>query len=181
MIHLNKLKFIALVSVVSMLCACDSGQDDLGRYIADVKARPASPIPPIPSVRTYNPYAYNGLQGRDPFRESTSEGSDEGASAGSGEGPRPDFARTRDYLEKYELDTLAMVGTFDIQTSQWVLISDPDGIIHRVATGDYMGKNHGKVNLISSSEVELSEFIADGSGGWLVREASLVLPTSDDS
>ena len=68
-----------------------------------------------------------------------------------------------------------MVGTFDKEKSQWVLIRDPDGTIHRVANGNYMGKNHGKVNMISPDEVELSEFIADGAGGWLVRDASLAL------
>jgi type IV pilus assembly protein PilP len=175
MIHLRTLKVVALASVLTLLAACDSKQDDLGRYIAEVKARPATPIPPIPSVRTYIPYIYNGLQGRDPFRQSTSEGSDEEVSDSRGSGPSPDFQRTREYLERFELDTLLMVGTFDKERSQWVLIRDPDGTIHRVATGNYMGKNHGKVNMISPDEVELSEFIADGAGGWLVRDASLVL------
>jgi len=175
MIHLKILKIVAMVSVLTLLAACDSKQDDLGRYIAEVKARPATPIPPIPSVRTYIPYVYNGLEGRDPFRQSTSEGSDEEAGPTGGKGPRPDLKRTREYLERFELDTLLMVGTFDKDKSQWVLVRDPDGTIHRVATGNYMGKNHGKVNLISPDEVELSEFIADGAGGWLVRDASLAL------
>jgi type IV pilus assembly protein PilP len=176
MIRLNTLKVVALASVLTLLTACDSNQDDLGRYIADVKARPATPIPPIPAVRTYIPYVYNGLQGRDPFRQSTSEGSDdEDVSVGPGGGPRPDFERTREYLERFELDTLMMVGTFEKESSDWVLIRDPDGTIHRVATGNYMGKNHGKVNVIAPDEVELSEFIADGAGGWLVRDASLAL------
>jgi type IV pilus assembly protein PilP len=41
--------------------------------------------------------------------------------------------------------------------------------------GNYIGKNHGKVNGISADELQLSEFIADGIGGWLVREASVAL------
>jgi type IV pilus assembly protein PilP len=175
MIHSNSLKVVTLVLFMTLLAACDSDRDDLGYYIAEVKARPATPIPPIPSVRSYIPYEYTGLQGRDPFRQSTSEGSEEEVEASPGNGPRPDFKRTREYLERFELDTLLMVGTFDKERSQWVLIRDPDGTIHRVATGNYIGKNHGKVNIISQDEVELSEFITDGSGGWLVRDASLVL------
>jgi len=175
MTHLNILKVVALTAVLILLAACDSNQDDLGRYIAEVKARPATPIPPIPAVRTYTPYVYNGLEGRDPFRQSTSEGSDEEVSSTRGDGPRPDLSRTREYLERFELDTLLMVGTFDKEKSQWVLVRDPDGTIHRISTGNYIGKNHGKVNMISPDEVGLSEFIADGAGGWLVRDASLVL------
>jgi type IV pilus assembly protein PilP len=178
MTHLNILKVVALTAVLTLLAACDSNQDDLGRYIAEVKARPATPIPPIPAVRTYTPYVYNGLEGRDPFRQSTSEGSDEETGPVGGKGPRPDLSRTREYLERFELDTLLMVGTFDKEKSQWVLIRDPDGTIHRISTGNYIGKNHGKVNMISPDEVELSEFIADGAGGWLVRDASLVLGES---
>jgi len=177
--YINILKAVVLASAMTLLAGCEPEQDDLARYIADVKGRPATPIPPIPSVRTYTPYIYNGLQGRDPFRQSTSEGSDSGVSGGPSTGPHPDFERPREYLERFELDTLEMVGTLEQQTASWVLIRDPDSTIHRVATGNYMGKNHGKVSYITPDEVELSEFIPDGAGGWLVRDASLTLPGSE--
>ena len=167
------LPVLVLASV--LLSSCSSNQDDLDRYIADVKARPAAPIPPIPSVRTYTPYDYEGLEGRDPFRRSTSEGADEVAAQTSTDGPRPDFQRTREYLERFELDTLVMVGTFAKESSNWALIRDPDGVVHRVSVGNYLGKNHGKVGLIDQDAVELSEFIADGAGGWIIREAAIAL------
>lgn len=176
---LNQTKRLRSVLVIAvgaiLLTACQGDQDDLSRYISDVKARPATPIAPIPPVRTYTPYIYEGLTGRDPFRQSTSEGSDEVASKNSSSGPRPDLQRTREYLERFELDTLVMVGTFSKESSDWALIRDPDGTVHRVAVGNYLGKNHGKLSSISPDEVELSEFIADGAGGWLVRDASIAL------
>lgn len=171
-----RLSAIAItVLVASCLAACTTEQDDLDRYIADVKARPAAPIPPIPAVRTYTPYEYDGLAGRDPFRMSTSEGSDEVVAGSTGTGPRPDLQRTREYLERFELDTLTMVGTFSKEASDWALIRDPDGVVHRVAVGNYLGKNHGKVSQIEADEVVLSEFIPDGAGGWIVRDASMAL------
>jgi type IV pilus assembly protein PilP len=175
---LNKLGTTALLSVLILLTACNSGEDNLDRYIAEVKARPSTPIPPIPAVRTYTPYEYEGLSGRDPFRRSTTEGTEQVASSFQGSGPRPDFERVREYLERFELDTLMMVGTFSKEQSDWALIKDPDGKIHRVAVGNYIGQNHGKVNGIAPDEVELSEFIADGAGGWLVRDASMALGES---
>jgi len=171
----SRLGLIVVAVVVATLAGCDAQQDDLNRYIAEVKARPATPIPPIPAVRTYTPYKYEGLLGRDPFRQSTSEGVDQVAAGGTAKGPRPDLQRPREYLERFELDTLVMVGTFSKESSDWVLIKDPDGVVHRVAVGNYMGKNHGKVSKISNDEVQLSEFIADGVGGWLVRDASMAL------
>jgi type IV pilus assembly protein PilP len=158
-----------------MVAACANNQDDLDRYIADVKAKPAAPIPPIPTVRTYTPYDYEGLEGRDPFRRSSSEGAEEVTQQTSTDGPRPDFQRTREYLERFELDTLLMVGTFSKESSDWALIRDPDGVVHRVSVGNYMGKNHGKVGLIDQDEVQLSEFITDGAGGWIVRDAAMAL------
>jgi type IV pilus assembly protein PilP len=68
-----------------------------------------------------------------------------------------------------------MVGTFSKESSEWALIRDPDGVVHRVSVGNYIGKNHGKVNGISNDDVQLSEFIADGIGGWLIRPASVAL------
>ena len=147
---------------------------DLEEYIASVTGRPADPITPIPPVKTYVPYEYEGLTGRDPFRASISEGSDD-ERRGKGTGPRPDFDRSKEYLERYELDTLSMVGTFAKDESYWGLIRDPEGVIHRVPVGNYIGKNHGKVVNITETEVYLSELISDGADGWLVREASIDL------
>ncbi|MGK2927623.1 MAG: pilus assembly protein PilP [Lysobacterales bacterium] len=165
-------------AMTALLAACGGQQDDLNRYIAEVKERPATPIPPIPAVRTYTPYKYEGLTGRDPFRQSTSEGADQVVSGGPAKGPRPDLQRPREYLERFELDTLDMVGTFAKESSEWALVRDPDGVVHRVAVGNYLGKNHGKVSMISNDELQLSEFIADGVGGWLVRDASIALGDS---
>ena len=163
-----------MVFIAVMLSACSESMDDLEKYIESVKARPADPIPPIPPVKTYTPYVYEGLMGRDPFRQSITEGSDDVRSS-KGTGPRPDFNRPKEYLERYELDTLSMMGTFSKGQDFWALIRDPEGVIHRVPVGNYMGKNHGKVVKISNTEVDLSELISDGADGWLVREASIAL------
>jgi type IV pilus assembly protein PilP len=174
--HIGKqLRQVAvMILVVAGLTACSESMDDLREYIDSVKARPADPITPIPPVKTYTPYTYEGLTGRDPFRQSISEGSDDVRST-KGTGPRPDFGRSKEYLERYELDTLSMVGTFSKDESYWALVRDPEGVIHRVSVGNYMGKNHGKVVNISNAQVDLSELISDGADGWLVREASIAL------
>ena len=173
--HVNFSGLVLLIAATALLTACESRQDDLSRYIAEVKERPATPIPPIPPVRTYTPYKYEGLMGRDPFRQAMSDGSEQVAESGNASGPRPDLQRPREYLERFELDTLEMVGTFNKESSEWALIKDPDGTIHRVSVGNYIGMNHGKVSSITNDEVNLSEFISDGVGGWLVRDASIAL------
>ena len=167
-------RVVVAVVLAVMLSACSESMDDLDKYIVAVNARPADPIPPIPPVKTYTPYAYEGLTGRDPFRQSLSEGSDDVRST-KGTGPRPDFDRAKEYLERYELDTLTMVGRFSKEESDWALVRDPEAVIHRVPVGNYIGKNHGRVVSITDAELSLSELISDGGGGWLVREASIAL------
>lgn len=159
------------------LAACSGDMGELQTYIAEVKARPATPIEPIPPVKTYQPYDYDGLAGRDPFRTSSSEGREvaQGPAGPGAAGPRPDFDRPKEYLERFELDTLEMVGTFGKEGTYWGLVRDPDKVVHRVLPGDYLGKNHGQILSIEDVEIQLSELITDGSGGWLQREASLAL------
>lgn len=171
----NNLKIaIGAIFVTIMLAACSEDMSDLVSQIDSIKARPADPIPPIPPVKSYTPYEYEGLTGRDPFRQSISEGSDD-VRATKGTGPRPDFERSKEYLERYELDTLAMVGTFSKEEAYWALMRDPEGVVHRVPVGNYMGKNHGQVVDITDTQVSLSELISDGAGGWIIREASIAL------
>lgn len=170
----NLTKISVCVLATSLLTACADSMDDLDKYITTVKERPADPIQPIPPVKTYTPYEYSRLSGRDPFSASLNEGS-EVASTAKGTGPRPDFERPKQYLERYELDTMAMVGTFSKGDSEWALIRDPEKVVHRVPVGDYIGRNYGRVVRISSTQVDLSELISDGMGGWLVREASIAL------
>ena len=172
----GRLVSLGLVSVLG-LSACTGDMGDLQQYIAEVKARPATPIEPIPPVKTYSPYEYDGTSGRDPFRSSSSEGREvaqEGSMAGAA-GPRPDFDRNKEFLEGFELDTLSMVGTFARDGNYWGLVQDPTGQIHRVTVEEYMGKNHGQIIRIEDGEIALSELISDGSGGWLQREASIAL------
>lgn len=171
----RRLKLVVMLPAALALAACQQDMNDLENYIADVKTRPAQPIPPIPAVKTYSPYIYQGLTGRDPFRPSTSEGLDDQVATGTGAGPRPDLNRPKEYLERFELDTLMMVGTFAQGDDYWGLIRDPDGVIHRVSVNQYLGKNHGRITRIETTEVVLSELITDGSGGWLEREASMAL------
>ena len=169
--HLRQVTGAVLVTL--MLSACTESMDDLEKYVVAVKAKPAKPIEPVPSVVIYPSYEYTSTN-RDPFSKFMDD-TEKQESPTKSTGPQPDFDRSREYLERYELDTLAMVGTFRKEQSYWALLRDPEGVIHRVPVGDFIGKNHGEVVDISDVQVDLSELISDGTGGWIVREASIAL------
>lgn len=160
-----------LVSCASLSGCGGDGLDDLRRYAEEVKAKPAQPITPLPEIKPQEPYAYAASQLRDPFTPPPPEST----ARSGGNGIAPDLSRSKEPLEAYPLDTLRMVGSFELRNEKWSLVSAPDGGIYRIRPDNYLGQNNGKVVRISDAAIELVEIIEDGQGGWMERNASLAL------
>ena len=52
---------------------------------------------------------------------------------------------------------------------------DQNGEIHRVAEGDYMGLDFGRVVAVSEQDISVVEIISDGRGGWMQRPRKIKL------
>ena len=61
------------------------------------------------------------------------------------------------------------------RNSNFGLVQTADGLIHRVAVGNHMGQNYGRIMTITDSEIQLVEIISDGLGGFLERPAAVGL------
>ncbi len=162
----------ALIAALVAIAGCAGDMDDLDSYINEVKARPGGRIEPLPEITPYEVFAYVAdAQGyRSPFVPD----SPQITQVGDG-GTRPDPDRSREFLEQFPLDTLRMVGTLQLGNTNYGLIQDSDGLIHRVVPGNYMGQNDGRIVGITESKIELVEIISDGIGGYLEREAAVGL------
>jgi len=68
-----------------------------------------------------------------------------------------------------------MVGTLEQSATMWALIKDGEGSIHRVKTGNYMGKNYGKILAITEHQVDILEIVPNGMGAFIERPASIAL------
>jgi type IV pilus assembly protein PilP len=159
--------------VVAGLSACAGSNDDLEKYIDEVKARPGGRIEPLPEITPYEVFVYKAdAEGfRSPFVPDAPQVA-AGAAAGS---TRPDPQRSREFLEQFSLDTLQMVGTLELGGTNYGLVQTADGLIHRVIPGNYMGQNDGRIVAVNDSEIELIEIISDGIGGYVEREAAVGL------
>jgi type IV pilus assembly protein PilP len=167
------LKIAFTLLLASVMSACGGNMDDLDRYINDTKARPGGRIEPLPEIKPYEVFTYvadaEGL--RSPFVPDSPQ-----ASAGNAaNNTRPDRDRSREYLEEFPLDSLRMVGTLELGGVNYGLVQTPAGIIERVVPGNYIGQNDGRIVSVTESEIELVEIISDGIGGYLEREAAVVL------
>ena len=81
----------------------------------------------------------------------------------------------REPLESYPLDSLKMVGTIGAGAGMEALIKDPQGVIHPVQLGNYMGQNYGHVSAIAEDHVDLVELVSNGTGGWMERDTTIAL------
>jgi type IV pilus assembly protein PilP len=155
------------------LVACGSDMDDLDQYINDVKAKPGGRIEPLPEITPYEVFTYAAdVEGvRSPFAPDTPQSSATGPAGGT----RPDPNRSPEFLERFPLDSLSMVGTLNIGETMFGLIQTSDGLIHRVVPGNYIGQNYGRITQVTDSEVDVVEIISDGIGGYAERDAAISL------
>ena len=165
---IRRLLVIGLAITVS---ACGGGMADLEAYVQEVKARPGQRPEQLPEIRPYESTRYTADAGnaRSPFEP------DRPAVAQANTGPRPIDDRPEEYLERFPLDSLAMAGTLRVADTSFGLLIDPDGLVHRVLRGNYVGQNDGRITNITESEIEVMEIVADGIGGYVEREASISL------
>lgn len=166
-------KILSLLTVMMITgCASSGNSSDLVAYIAEVKARPQGTIEPLPPVRTFDPFIYGATAMRSPFDEPVVVATISGTRDPD---VKPDPLRVKDFLESFNLDSLAMVGTLEQNGSLWALVSDPNGGIHRVTLNNYIGKNHGKITAASPTQLSLVEIVGDGLGGWVQRPRTIKL------
>ena len=58
----------------------------------------------------------------------------------------------------------------------WTLIQDPEGGIHRVTTGNFLGRHHGKIVEMNEIYIAVVEIVADGTqDGWVERPRTIKL------
>lgn len=167
---------LALLSL-SLSACMDLSKDmnDLHSHIAEVKARPAPEIEPLPEIKHIEGFIYSANGRRDPFSPDMGMGNEEEQAAASTNGLRPDFNRPKEELEQFPLDTLRMVGILEQKQQSWALVKSQDGVIHRVQPGNYLGQNHGQINQVSEDKIDLTEIVTDGRGGYQERQASIAL------
>ena len=140
---------------------------NLEEWVANVRARPAPPLEPLPVMQQFETFEYAAQGLRDPFSDAFTDT--------GGVGPRPDSDRRRHELEDFPLDSLEMVGTIGRGGAIIGLVMAPNKVTHRVRVGDYMGQADGRITSVADDRIELVELVPDGAGGWLERPAAIAL------
>ncbi len=158
-----------------LLMGCGSNDfSDLDSFMAEKKARPGGIIAPIPTFKAYEAFSYSAAVKRSPFNRPIEVR--EIAQLQAISAIKPDNDRAKEFLEQYTFDSLTMVGTLEKGEADWTLILDPEGGVHRVQVGGYLGRNHGEIVEMTDTYVAVIEIVSDGSAdGWVERPRTIKL------
>ena len=166
-----RLIYFALASMLLTGCGGEEFQD-LRDFVKNAGADMRGKIPPPPEVKPYEPFAYNNDANLpDPFKlrkPKLSPGSRSGIN-------QPDLDRPKEALEEFPLENLRMVGYLYQKKVGHAVIRAPDGKLHRVKAGNYVGLNFGLIQEVNETEVKIKEMVQDSSGDWSERMSSLQL------
>ena len=165
---------ILLLLASLLMVGCSSGEfTDLDEFMAEKRARPGGVIAPIPPFKAYKVFSYSATTLRSPFdrpieiREITQ--------LQSVSTVKPDDDRAKEFLEQFTFDSLSMVGSLSRANVDWTLIQDPEGGVHRVKVGNFLGRNHGRIVEMTEVYIAVIEIVSDGNEGWVERPRSIRL------
>jgi type IV pilus assembly protein PilP len=176
---MKRLSVLILVLMAGLLTAC-SGSDsysDLKAWMAEVKAKPKGKIEPIPVFAPYQAFSYAATALRGPFDIPIKVS--EISRLLPSQDVEPDKNRAKEFLERFNIESLSMVGTLEQNGQLWSLINDGEGGVHRVKLGNYLGRNHGRIVETTDAYLSVIEIVPNGLGGWIERPKTIKIKEKD--
>lgn len=175
MLSLTSARVPVLLMLSMSLVACQRYNNlaDLEAFVAEVKGRPGAEVEPVPEFVPYEGFVYSAASMRSPFVVPMVI--DAESATVLSQDVEPDFERLREPLESQSLSEMSMVGMLFRGNKYEALVEDAFGEVHRVGIGNYLGRNHGRIENISERQVNIIEIVPSGSGGWVERPQTLTL------
>lgn len=164
--------YLALVAALSLTACGGEEFQDLRDFVKNSGADMRGKIPPPPEVKPYEPFAYNNEANLpDPFKPRKPDL----RSVNRAGLNQPDLDRPKEALEEFPLENLKMVGYLYQNKVGYAVIRAPDGKLHRVKAGNYIGLNFGLIKEVADTEVLIKEMVQDSAGDWSERMSSMQL------
>ena len=164
------MKRLLIPAALVLLAGCSTETDELRNFVRDSDKGIPRRVEPLPAVKPFEPFAYEGFDLPDPFKPRKLASADKGAAGGVA----PDLNRRKEPLEAFPLEQLKMVGTLSQNKETYALVK-ADKTLYRVRKGNYMGQNFGLITDVSDSEIKLKEIVQDSAGDWTERQSVLPL------
>ena len=164
------MKRLLIPAALLVVAGCSSEIDELKQFVRDSDKGIPRRVEPLPAVKPFEPFAYEGFDLPDPFKPRKLSAPKEGSAGGVA----PDLNRRKEPLEAFPLEQLKMVGTLSQNKEIYALVR-ADKTLYRVKKGNYMGQNFGLITDVNESEIKLKEIVQDSAGDWAERQSILPL------
>ena len=156
---------ILLIGSINLTGCASGAEDDISDWMSSETLKLKGKIDPLPEVETFSPPEFKPGVLASPFAPPKKIEQSSNA---------PDQNRKKEFLEEFGLDTLSMVGIIKKRNITSALVKAPDGNVHVLIKGNYLGLNYGKIIDISESKIKLIEMIQTaGTGEWREMESTL--------
>jgi len=164
-----KLIYLAIATLSLAGCGGEEYQD-LRDFVKNSGADMRGKIEPPPEVKPYEHFAYvNDTNLPDPFKPRKPERRSGGGSN------QPDLDRPKEALEEFPLENMRMVGYLYRRKIGYAVIRAPDGKLHTIKAGNYIGPNFGLIQEITDTGITIREMVQDSAGDWTERVSSMQL------
>ena len=162
------------VALLAGLAGCSPDNEELVQWMEQEHRAVKPSVAPVYPPKKFDPQAYVGNEGVDPFGSQKLIASAGPASKSSSTLLTAAQSHRPEPLEAFPLDSMAMVGAM-IQGGRAHALLKVDNLLHDVKVGDWIGQNYGRITKITEQEVTLSETVQDATGEWIERTSTLQL------
>jgi len=181
---MSKQRWLILTIPVALLFSACGGNSigDVKEWMDEEVKNIKPSIPPIPKTTEYSAVAYDAMGRMDPFDTNRLDPENRRGTRRATGGLAPNFEereRRNNLLEKYPLESMALIGILNINGQQLVAIK-VDNLVQQAKVGDYIGLDFGLITEIKESEVSLKETVEDTDGVWTDRTNTLYLQTKEE-
>jgi type IV pilus assembly protein PilP len=164
------MKRLLIPVALATLWGCTSELDDLRQFVRESDKGLPRKIEPLPAVKPFEPFAYEGFDLPDPFKPRKIVNPD----VTKNKQIEEQLTRRKEPLEAFPLEQLKMVGTLSQANEMYALVR-ADKTLYRVKKGNYMGQNFGLITDVTEGEIKLKEIVQDSAGDWTERQSTLPL------
>ena len=169
---------LLLVGLATLgLTACSGEDEELQSWMDQQRHEVQPSVKPLSPPQKFNPQAYTGLDGVEPFSAQKFTGSLKQEARQPNSAVAAELNRRKEPLEAFPLDSMSMVGSVNRKGVPYALLK-VDNLLYQVKVGDYLGQNYGKITKISETEIGLREIVQDAAGEWIERPTTLQLQES---
>ena len=164
---------MAGVLMLSVFGGCTSDTDELIQWMEQQHNEVKPNVPPVYPPKKFDPQAYEGTNGVEPFGQQKLIPAGGGQTSASAAMLK---ARAHDpqELESFPLDSMNMVGTL-LQGNHIVALLLVENRLHTVKVGDWIGQNSGHITKITEKEITVNEIVQDAVGETIERNSTLQL------